>query len=65
MCAQAISLARIARLYWGADDPKGGGVVNGPRIFHQPSSHHMPELYPGIGEGEAAKLLKEFFQARR
>ncbi len=65
MCAQAISLARIARLYWGADDPKGGGVANGARVLHQPTCHHRPELYPGIAERESAALLRGFFRARR
>ena len=65
MCAQAIAFARLARLYWGADDPKGGGVAHGPRVLHQPTCHHRPELYPGIGEAESAELLHAFFQARR
>lgn len=65
MCAGAIALARIARLYWGAGDPKGGAVEHGPRFFTQPTCHHRPELYSGIGEGEAGELLKGFFQARR
>ncbi len=65
MCAQAISFARIARLYWGAGDPKGGGIEHGPRVLHHPTCHHRPELYPGIGEAEAAGLLQSFFQARR
>ncbi len=65
MCAQAISFARLRRVYWGASDPKGGGVEHGPRIFDQPTCHHRPELYPGIAEGEAGELLREFFQARR
>ncbi len=65
MCAQAISFARIARLYWGAADPKGGGVEHGPRVLHQPTCHHLPELYPGIGEAPAAKLLRDFFADRR
>ncbi|MBT3331605.1 MAG: nucleoside deaminase [Rhodospirillaceae bacterium] len=65
MCATAISFARIQRLYYAAPDPKGGGVEHGPRIFHQPTCHHKPELYPGIGEDEAAELLRTFFQARR
>ena len=65
MCAQAISFARIRRLYWGAADPKGGGVEHGPRIFDQPTCHHKPELYPGVGEGEAADLLRRFFKTRR
>jgi tRNA(Arg) A34 adenosine deaminase TadA len=65
MCAQAISFARLRRLYWGAADPKGGGVEHGPRIFDQPTCHHRPELYPGLGEGEAAELLRAFFHERR
>lgn len=65
MCAQAISFARIARLYWGAPDPKGGGIEHGPRVLHHPTCHHRPELYPGIGEAEAGQLLRDFFRARR
>jgi tRNA(Arg) A34 adenosine deaminase TadA len=65
MCAQAISFARIRRLYWGAPDPKGGGVEHGPRIFDQPTCHHRPELYPGIAESEAGALLRSFFRERR
>src|SRR5499427_5841406 len=65
MCAQAISFARIRRLYWGAADPKGGGVEHGPRIFDQPTCHHKPELYPGLGEREAGELLRDFFKSRR
>ena len=65
MCAQAISLARLRRVYWGAGDPKGGGVEHGPRIFDQPTCHHRPELYPGVGEREAADLLRAFFRERR
>lgn len=65
MCAQAISFARIRRLYWGASDPKGGGVEHGPRIFDQPTCHHRPELYPGLSEGEAGALLRSFFRERR
>lgn len=65
MCAQAISFARIRRLYYGAADPKGGGVEHGARIFTQPTCHHRPEIYPGIGESEAAALLRAFFQERR
>lgn len=65
MCAQAISFARIRRLYWGAADPKGGGIEHGPRIFDQPTCHHKPELYPGVGESEAGELLRKFFKARR
>lgn len=65
MCAQAISFARLRRLYYGAADPKGGGVEHGPRIFNQPTCHHRPEIYGGIGEGEAATLLQDFFRVRR
>ena len=65
MCAQAIAFARLRRVYYGAADPKGGGVENGPRIFNQPTCHHRPEVYGGIGEGEAGELLKKFFKARR
>ncbi len=65
MCAGAIAHARIARLYYGASDPKGGAVEHGPRFFTQPTCHHRPEVYPGIGESEAAALLREFFAARR
>lgn len=65
MCAGAISLARISRLYFGAADPKGGAVVNGVRLFAQPTCHHAPQVYSGIGEAEAGALLKAFFQARR
>ena len=65
MCAGAIAHARIARLYYAADDPKGGAVVHGPRIFAQPTIHHRPEIYDGIGAGEAAALLRDFFAARR
>jgi tRNA(adenine34) deaminase len=65
MCAGAIALARVSRLYFGAGDPKGGAVVHGPRLFSQPTCHHAPELYPGIGESEAGELLKGFFRERR
>lgn len=65
MCAGAIALARIRRLYYGADDVKGGAIAHGPRFFTQSTCHHRPEVYPGIGEGEAAMLLREFFHARR
>ena len=65
MCAQAISFARIRRLYYGAGDPKGGGVAHGPRIFASTSCHHAPEVYSGLGERRAAELLRTFFQARR
>jgi tRNA(Arg) A34 adenosine deaminase TadA len=65
MCAGAIAHARIARLYYAASDPKGGGVEHGARVFDQPTCHHRPEIYAGLGEGEAAGLLREFFVARR
>ena len=65
MCAQAISFARIRRVYYGASDPKGGGIEHGPRIYTQPTCHHRPEVYPGIGEQEAAELLRTFFKDRR
>ena len=65
MCAQAISFARIRRLYFGAADPKGGGVEHGPRLFDQPSCHHRPEVYGGIDAHRAGDLLKAFFSARR
>ena len=65
MCATAISFARIRRVYFGASDPKGGGVENGPRIFEQSTCHHRPDVYGGIGESDAAALLKAFFFARR
>jgi len=65
MCAGAISFARIRRLYFGAGDPKGGAVEHGPRFFGQPTCHHAPEIYGGIGESAASGLLKDFFAARR
>ncbi len=65
MCAAAISLARIQALRFGAEDPKGGGVVHGPRIFAQPTCHHRPDVLGGIGETEAAELLRRFFLERR
>jgi len=65
MCAHAVSLARLRRLYFGAADAKGGGVEHGPRIFSQPTCHHTPEVYGGIAESEAALLLRDFFKARR
>jgi tRNA(adenine34) deaminase len=65
MCAGAIALARIARLYFAAPDPKGGAVLHGPRLFGQPTCHHAPEVYPGIGESEAGELLRDFFRDRR
>ena len=65
MCAAAISTARIARLYYGADDPKSGGVAHGPRIFAHPQAHHVPEVYGGIAAESAANLLVGFFSDRR
>ena len=65
MCAAAMSFARIRRLYYGAADPKGGGIEHGPRIFDQPTCHHKPELYPGIADAEASELLRGFFKERR
>jgi tRNA(adenine34) deaminase len=65
MCAAAMSFGRIRRLYYGAADPKGGAVDNGVRFFAAPTCHHRPEVYSGIGEAEAAALLRDFFQARR
>ncbi|QRG06487.1 nucleoside deaminase [Xanthobacter dioxanivorans] len=65
MCAAAISFARIRRLYFGASDPKGGGVEHGPRFFSQGTCHHAPEVYGGIAERQAAEVLKAFFQERR
>lgn len=65
MCAAAISLARIKALRFGAEDPKGGGVVHGPRIFTQPTCHHRPDVLGGIGESESAELLRGFFAERR
>ena len=65
MCAAAIALARLRRVYFAAFDPKGGGVDHGPRIFEQPTCHHRPEVYGGVGEVEAAALLRRFFAERR
>jgi tRNA(adenine34) deaminase len=65
MCAAAISLARISALRFGAEDPKGGGVVHGARIFAQPTCHHRPDVLGGIGETESAELLRIFFGRRR
>ena len=65
MCAGAISHARIARLYYGASDPKGGAVENGARVFEQEQCLHRPEVYAGIGEADAAEVLREFFKERR
>ena len=65
MCAGAIAHARIARLYYGASDAKGGAVEHGPRLFEQPTVHHRPEVYSGIGADEAGDVLKAFFRERR
>ena len=65
MCAQAIAFARLRRLYFGASDPKGGGVEHGARIFQQPTCHHRPEVIGGVQETRAAALLRKFFQTRR
>ena len=65
MCASAIALARLKGLRFGAEDPKGGGVVHGPRIFAQPTIHHRPDVLGGIGEEEAGAMLRTFFAERR
>jgi tRNA(adenine34) deaminase len=65
MCAAALAFARIRRLYYGAADPKGGAVESGVRFFSNPTCHHRPDIYGGIGEQEAAALLRGFFAARR
>lgn len=65
MCAATISNARIARVYYGASDPKSGGIAQGPRIFDHPQCHHKPEVYDGIAEQECAEILVEFFKGRR
>ena len=65
MCAAAIALARVSELRFGAEDPKGGAVVHGPRIFAQPTCHHRPDVLGGIGESESAELLRTFFAERR
>lgn len=65
MCTGAISFARLRRLYYGADDEKGGAVRNGVRFFAAPTCHHAPEVYPGIGETQSAALLKDFFRKKR
>jgi tRNA(Arg) A34 adenosine deaminase TadA len=65
MCAAAISFARLRRLYFGAADPKGGAVEHGVRLYASPTCHHAPEVYSGIGEREAADLLRDFFRGRR
>jgi tRNA(Arg) A34 adenosine deaminase TadA len=65
MCAAAISFARLRRLYYGASDPKSGGVESGPRIFSHPTCHHAPDVYPGLAESESRALLEAFFSALR
>jgi tRNA(adenine34) deaminase len=65
MCAGAISFARIQRLYYAAADPKGGGVDHGGRFFRQPTCHHAPEVYAGIGEAQASEILRKFFREKR
>ena len=65
MCAGAIAHARIARLYYAASDPKGGGVEHGARVFSHPTCHHRPEITTGLGEAESAALLRDFFAERR
>ena len=65
MCAGAIALARVGRLYFAAPDPKGGAVLHGPRLFGQPTCHHAPEIYSGMGEEEAGDMLRDFFRERR
>jgi tRNA(adenine34) deaminase len=65
MCAAAIAAARMRRLYYGAADPKSGGVAHGPRIFTHPQCHHIPEVYDGLSAPEAARLLTDFFATRR
>ena len=65
MCAGVIAATRIARVYFGAADPKSGGVLHGARVFSHPQSHHVPEVYDGIAENEASRLLQEFFATRR
>lgn len=65
MCAAAIAAARVARLYYGAADPKSGGVAHGARVFTHPQCHHVPEVYDGIGAAAAATLLRDFFAGRR
>lgn len=65
MCAAAISFARIRRLYYGASDPKGGGVEYGPRFYTQPTCHHVPDTYPGFSEERAKRILQDFFRNKR
>jgi len=65
MCAGAISLARLRRVYYGAEDPKSGGVDHGPRVFDQPTCHHAPEVIGGVEESRCGELLRQFFAQRR
>jgi tRNA(Arg) A34 adenosine deaminase TadA len=65
MCAGAIAVSRLQAVRFGAEDPKGGAVVHGPRIFSQPTCHHRPDVIGGLGEGESASLLRDFFAGRR
>ncbi|MHA7063212.1 nucleoside deaminase [Azospirillum argentinense] len=65
LCAAAISFARLRRVYFGAYDPKGGGVEHGPRFYHQPTCHHAPDVYGGIDETRAGEMLRKFFRGRR
>ncbi|MBS7695844.1 MULTISPECIES: nucleoside deaminase [unclassified Chelatococcus] len=65
MCAAAISFARIRRLYFAASDPKGGGIESGPRLYHQPTCHHAPDVYGGLRAGEASEMLSRFFKQKR
>jgi tRNA(adenine34) deaminase len=65
MCAAAVAVARFKAVRFAAEDPKGGGIVHGPRIFAQPTCHHRPDVIGGIGEGEAGELLRQFFAERR
>ena len=65
MCAAAISFARIRRLYFGATDEKGGAVISGGRYFRQPTCHHAPDVYPGMGETQSSELLRQFFRQKR
>ncbi len=65
MCAQAISFARLRRVYYGAPDPNGGGVDHGPRLYSQPTCHHAPEIYGGIDETRSSNLLRDFFKSKR
>jgi tRNA(Arg) A34 adenosine deaminase TadA len=65
MCATAISFARLARVFYGAPDPKGGGIDYGARIYTQPTCHHRPQVFGGISQGRSAEMLRDFFRARR